>query len=225
MKDIVIWLIHTPAGIIVLVAAIIALFANKGAITHRKAGVWFTISMQIMLISGFIAAFIKESPSDMFLSVVVMYTVFTAWLTTYHKNNTTGLLEKVALVWILSVAVTGFYMHFSWHEAGATNPYVLWASLAVIFAIGDIRNIYRAGLSDIQRILRHVWRIGFSLLWAVLAFTDKIIKTLGSNVKELPIEQLIVIVGIPTALILIIIMYWFANILFFSRSKFTNNSN
>ena len=220
MKEIVVWLIHTPAGTIGLVAAMVALFTNKGAAVHRKAGTCFTVSMLIMLFSGFVAALIKESPGDMFLSAVVMYTVFTAWLTTYHKKNETGFLEQVALVWILAVAIAGFFMSSGWREAGAPSPYLVWASFAVVCAIGDVRNIHRAGLSGIQRVLRHVWRIGFSLIWAALALTDKIIKIQGSNVRELPEGQLIYIVAIPTMLILIITMYWIINILFFSRAKF-----
>jgi len=42
----------------------------------------------------------------------------------------------------------------------------------------------------------------------------------GSNVKDMPIEQVFYIVGIPTVLVLIVILYWIVNILFFSRKKF-----
>jgi len=222
MKEIIVWLIHTPAGTIGLVAATVALFTKKGIPLHLKAGTYFTISMLIMLISGFIAALLKESIDDMFLSVVVMYTVFTAWLTVHHKKFETGFLEHVALIWIIAVAIAAILINASWREVGAPNPYLYWASFAVFCAIGDVRNIHRAGLPSIQRLIRHVWRIGFSLIWAALAFTDKIVKILGSNVKELPEEQLTYIIAVPTLLILIIILYWIMNILFFSRKKFAS---
>ena len=45
MKEIIVWLIHTPAGTIGLVAATAALFTKKGAALHRKSGTFFTISM------------------------------------------------------------------------------------------------------------------------------------------------------------------------------------
>ena len=221
MKEIVVWLIHTPAGTIGLVAATVALFTKKGTVLHRKAGAYFTVSMLIMLISGFLAALLKASIGDMFLSAVVMYTVFTAWLTVHHKKFETGFLEHVALVWIIAVAIAAFFINASWREVGTPNPYLYWANFAVFCAIGDARNIHRAGLPGIQRVIRHVWRIGFSLIWAALAFTDKIVKILGSNVKELPEEQLTYIIAVPTLLILIIILYWILNILFFSRKKFS----
>ena len=220
MKDLIVWVIHAPAGTIGLVAASVALFAKKGGIFHRKAGTCFTISMLIMLFSGFVAALLKESTDDMFLSVVVIYSVFTAWLTAHHKNNETGFLEHVALGWIIAVAIAAFFMNASWSQVGTPNTYLYWASFAVFCAIGDIRNLRRAGLSGIQRIIRHVWRIGFSLIWAALALTDKIVKTLGSNIKELPKEQVLYIIAVPAMLILVIILYWIINILLFSRKKF-----
>ena len=223
MKDLIVWMIHTPAGTIGLVAASVSLFASKGGAVHRKAGAYFTISMLIMLISGFVAAFLKESNDDMFLSAVVIYTVFTSWLTAHHKNNETGFLEYVALGWITSVALAAFFMSENWRQIGVTNTYPYVAGFAVFCAVGDVRNLHKAGLSGGQRVIRHVWRIGFSLIWAVLALTDKIVKILGSNLNELPKEQLLYIVAVPIVLILMIILYWIINILFFSRKIFASD--
>lgn len=222
MKEIVVWLIHTPAGTIGLVAATVALSAKKGAALHRKAGTYFTISMLVMLISGFAAALLKESTDDMFLSAVVIYTVFSAWLTVHHKKNETGFLEQVALVWIIAVAIAAMFISAGLGDVSNSTIYLFWASFAFLCAIGDVRNLNRAGLSGIQRVIRHVWRIGFSLIWAALALTDKIIKMRGSNIKELPEEQLPYVIAAPTMLILIIILYWIIKILFFSRNKFAS---
>lgn len=222
MKEIVVWVIHTPAGTIGLVTAVVALFANKGTTLHRKAGTCFTVSMLIMLISGFVAAFLKESTDDMFLSAVVVYTVFTAWLTVRHKNNETGLLEQITFVWIVAIAIAALFISAGWRGVNAPTAYLFWAGFAFLCAIGDVRNLYRSGLSGYQRIIRHLWRIGFSLIWASLAFTDKIVKILGSNVKELPVEHVLYIIALPTMLILIVILYWIINILFFSRKKYSS---
>ena len=221
MKDLIVWLLHTPAGTIGLVAATVALSTKKGTTLHRKAGRCFTIAMLLMLITGFVAALLKESIDDMFLSAVVIYTVFTAWLTAHHKKNETGLLEYVALIWIVAIAIAAFFISAGWGGANVPpNAYLFWAGFAVLCAIGDVRNLFRSGLSGIQRVIRHIWRIGFSLIWAALAFTDKIVKILGSNIKELPEEQLLYIVAVPTMIILITILFWIINVLFFSRKKF-----
>jgi len=174
-----------------------------------------------MLIAGFVAAIIKESPGDILLSAVVMYTVFTAWLTVQRKIGETGFLERAAITWIIGVAIAAFVLSTDRNEAGTPGLYAFWTAFAVFCAIGDLRNLRRTGLTSIQRIIRHVWRIGFSLVWTALALTDKIVKAQGYNVKEMPVDKLFYIVGIPTMLTLTITMYWIMNILYFSRKKFS----
>ena len=220
MKDIIVWVIHTPAGTIVLVTAVLAMFAKKGSALHRKAGSCFTGSMMVMLVSGIAAAHLKDSIGDMMLGAIVLYTAFTAWLTVHHKKNETGLLEVIALIWIVGFAITAFAISMGWQEVEAPLAYLAWGGLGILFALGDIRNLYHLGLSGTQRIIRHVLRIGFSLVWATLAFTDKIVKMMGANVKSMQGEQLLLIVGIPTMLILITILYWITKILFFSNERF-----
>lgn len=220
MQDIIIWAIHTPAGTIVLVTAVFAMFAKKGGALHRKAGSYFTVSMMVMLVSGIAAAYLKNSIDDMMLGVIVMYTVFTAWLAAHHRKNETGLLEVTALIWVVGFAITAFSISMGWREVEAPFAYMIWGGLAVLCALGDIRNLYHLGLSGTQRIIRHVWRIGFSLVWAALAFTDKIVKIMGANLKSMQGEQLLIIVAVPTMLILISILYWITKILFFPRDEF-----
>jgi hypothetical protein len=202
------------------VTAVVAMFAKKGSALHRKAGAYFTLAMMIMLISGIAAAYLKDSIGDMMLGALVMYTVFTAWLTVHNKKNETGLLEVAALIWVVSFAITAFAISMGWREEEAPFTYLIWGGLAICFALGDIRNLYHSGLSGTQRIIRHVSRIGFSLVWAALAFTDKIVKMMGANLKSMQEEQLLLIVAMPTMLVLVTILYWITQILFFSREYF-----
>ncbi len=223
MKDIIVWAIHTPAGTLALITAFIAMFAEKGSAYHRKAGSWFTASMILMLISGIAAAYLKGSIDDMMLGAIVLYTVFTAWLTVRDKQNKARLLEVIALLWIVGFAISAFSISMGWQSGEVSSlAYLIWGGLATLCALGDIRNLYYSGLSGAQRIIRHVWRIGFSLVWAALAFTDKIVKILGANLTSMPEEQLLFIVAIPTLFILIAILYWVAKILFVSRESFAH---
>ena len=221
MKDIIVWAIHAPAGTLALVTAVVAMCAKKGSALHRKAGSCFTASMMVMLVSGIAAAYLKDSIDDMMLGAIVLYTLFSAWLAVHHKKNETGVLEGIALVWVVGFAITAFSISTGWREADVPPlAYLIWGGFAILCALGDIRNLYQSGLSGTQRIIRHVWRIGFSLVWAALAFTDKIVKMLGANLKSMQEEQLLLIVAVPTILILITILYWIAKILIFSRSRF-----
>lgn len=122
MKDIIVWAIHTPTGTPVLVTAVAAMFAKKGSALHRKAGSWFTVSM---LISGIAAAYLKDSIIDMMLGAFVMYTVFTAWLAVHHKKNETGLLEVIALIWVVGLATTAFSISISWRGVELPLAYLI----------------------------------------------------------------------------------------------------
>ena len=212
MKDLITWALHTPAGSIAIISAIIAMSSPKGSFKHRKAGRYFSVSMLIMLISGIAAAILKNSLDEIFLGAVVLYSVFTAWLTVYHKKGETNILEYLALTWIVFVAIAAYFAEPSWGTMRNQSTYSLWIGLAICFAIGDIRNLYQGGLSGVQRIIRHVFRIGFSLIWAALAFVDKIIKILGMAIEEMPYIAII-----PSAFILLIMLYWVIVILSSSR--------
>ncbi|UCH40262.1 MAG: hypothetical protein JSU67_00720, partial [Gammaproteobacteria bacterium] len=73
MKDIIVWAIHAPAGTLALVTAVVAMFAKKGSALHRKAGSCFTASMIVMLVSGIVTAYLKDSIDDMMLGAIVLY--------------------------------------------------------------------------------------------------------------------------------------------------------
>ena len=101
MKELVVWLIHFPTGSVAILAAIAALYYPKGSSKHKKAGQVFTIAMLIMLISGGIAGALKGSAENVFLAALVSYTVFTAWLTVRHRQPVIGMLEYIALAYIV----------------------------------------------------------------------------------------------------------------------------
>lgn len=217
----IVWFIHAPAGTLALITTVVAMFATKGSALHKKAGSCFTKSMMVMLVSGIAAAYLKDSIDDMMLGGLVMYTVLTAWLAAHHKKNETNHLEVIALVWVLGFAITAFLISTGWRDVEAPFAYLVWGGFAVLCALGDIRNLYHSGLTGVQRIVRHVWRIGFSLVWAALAFTDKIVKMLGADIKSMQEEQVMLIVAVPTMLILITVVYWLVRILVFSRERFS----
>jgi len=214
MQDLVVWLIHTPAGAVALLSAIAAFVYPKGSAIHRRVGEYFTISMLIMLVSGGLAGYLKESPDDVFLSLIVFYAVFTAWLTVFHKKGDTGLCEYAALTWIVVLGIVAFNIDPAWDEIRDPSIYPFWVGLAVFFAIGDIRNLYHRGLSASQRIARHLWRMSFSLIWVALAFGDKIIKMLDST-----IEQMLFVIAVPALLVLVLMLYWLYRVSF-SRKSF-----
>jgi len=203
MKELVVWLIHFPTGSVAILAAIAAMYYQKGLPEHKKAGKVFTIAMMIMLISGGIAGALKSSPEDVFLAAMVSYTVFTAWLTVHHRQAEIDILEYLSLFYIVIFGVAALSIDPEWDKVNESGVFIFDAFLALLFAIGDIRNIMLKGMNSTYRLARHIWRISFSLVWAALAFGDKIIKMLGSTIEQMPY-----VVVVPATVVLCIMFYW-----------------
>lgn len=203
MKELVVWLIHFPTGTAAILAAIAALYYPKGSSKHKKAGQVFTVAMLIMLISGGVAGVLKGSAEDVFLAALVSYTVFTAWLTVRHRQPVIGIPEYLALGYTVIFGLAALSIDPEWEMVREPGVYTFDAIMALIFAVGDIRNILLKGMSRTQRLARHIWRISFSLVWAALAFSDKIIKMLDSTIDQMPY-----VVAIPAILVLCIMFYW-----------------
>jgi hypothetical protein len=202
LKEIVVWLIHLPAGTVAILAAVAAFYYPKGSAKHKKAGQVFTIAMLTMLISGGIAGALKGSVEDMFLAALVSYTVFTAWLSVRHRQ-VVGILEYLALVYIVIFGLAALAIDPEWEKVREPGVYIFDAIMALIFAVGDIRNILLKGVNRTYQLARHIWRISFSLVWAALAFSDKIIKMLDSTIDQMPY-----MVAVPALLVPGIMVYW-----------------
>lgn len=203
MKEFILWLVHFPAGTVSLVAAFATLYYPKGSLQHTYVGKYFTISMLVMLVSGGILGWLKESPDDVFLAALVLYSVFTAWLIVYHKKGKTNWLEYMALGWIILLGLVAVNIDPAWEKIRDPGVYPFWVGIALLFIIGDIRNLVQGGLVGSQRIARHLWRFCFSLVWAALAFGDKIVKMLDSTIGDMPF----IIVG-PGLFVLSVMFYW-----------------
>ena len=203
LKELVVWLIHFPTGTVAILAAIAAFYYPKGSSKHKKAGQVFTVAMLIMLTSGGIAGALKGSAENVFLAALVFYTVFTAWLTGRHRQPVIGILEYLALTYIVIFGLAALSVNPEWDKVKEPGILTFNAILALIFAIGDIRNILLKGMNHTHRLARHIWRISFSLVWAALAFGDKIIKMLDSTIDQMPY-----MVVIPAILVLCIMFYW-----------------
>ncbi|MEW8327992.1 MAG: hypothetical protein AB2665_12265 [Candidatus Thiodiazotropha sp.] len=203
MKELVVWLIHFPTGSVAILAAVAALYYPKGSSNHKRAGKVFIIAMLTMLISGGIAGALKGSADDVFLAALVFYSVFTAWLTVRHRQPAVGILEYLALGYIVIFGLAALAINPKWAMVKEPGVYTFDATMALLFAVGDVRNILSKGMNRAHRLARHVWRVSFSLVWAALAFGDKIIKMLDSTIAQMPY-----VVVVPVIPVLWIMFYW-----------------
>jgi len=215
MKEFITWIVHTPAGVVAVVAAISALVYAKGSAKHKRYGRVFMIAMLIMLIAGCASAILKKSINDVFLSMIVGYSVLTAWLSVTKMNRRRArLLEYAALGWIVLIGLSAVLIEPIWNFGNDVKPFIIWPIFAVIFMVGDIANLIAGGYSGSARILRHLWRIEFALLWSALAVGDKIVKMRGSTLEESPYVAIV-----PVLMIAAVFLYWFVTVLVSSKRR------
>jgi hypothetical protein len=131
------------------------------------------IAMLIMLISGGVAGALMGSPENVLLAALVSYTVFTAWLTVRHRQPDIGILEYLALAHIVIIGLAALSINPEWEMVREPGVYTFDAIMALIFTVGDIRNILLKGMKRKHRLARHIWRISLSLVWAALALLTR----------------------------------------------------
>jgi hypothetical protein len=82
--------------------------------------------------------------------------------------------------------------------------FYIFGSVALLAALLDLNMIIRGGISGAHRIARHLWRMCYALLGAVLSFvantSDKWPNFIDAN--------------LPIYLLIVIIFYWLIRVLF-----------
>jgi uncharacterized membrane protein len=170
-------LVHICAGTIGVLSGSAALVVRKGSRLHRKSGDVFVISMLSMAASGAYMALMKSQAGNVFGGVLTFYLVATAWLTVMRKEKETGRAELGLLLVALAAGTSGLI--FGWvaaHSATGSingNPavaYFIFGLVALLAASGDVRMLIRGGVSGVQRLVRHLWRMCVALFIAAASF-------------------------------------------------------
>ena len=84
----------------------------------------------------------------------------------------------------------------------------LFAAVALLGALGDVRMIRADGLQGAQRIARHLWRMCFSLFIASGSFFLGQAKVIPKPIRILPL------LAIPAMLPLVLLFYWLVRVRF-----------
>src|SRR5262249_41178773 len=80
--------------------------------------------------------------------------------------------------------------------------FFIFGTIALLFAISDMRMIARGSLVGAQRIARHLWRMCMALLIAALSFFPGQTKIFPASVRAMPIFYL------PHLLLAGSMIYW-----------------
>ena len=165
--------LHIVSGTLGMLSGFVAVFLRKGSRRHGITGSVFVISMMSLSLTGVYLALMKSQPGNVIGGTLTFYLVTTAWLTARRKSPKTGLLDWGALMIVLSLTI----VELTWGTLAALSPtglkydyppgpYFFMGTVAAMATLGDIRMMVRHGVSGVQRIARHLWRMCFALFVA-----------------------------------------------------------
>jgi uncharacterized membrane protein len=169
--------LHIAGGCVGLLSGVAALAFRKGSRWHRLAGNVFFVSMLSMsAIDACVSPFLGKR-LDAIAGVFTFYLVATAWVTIRRKTGRIGHFETGAFL----VAMCMVTANLLFGALAASSPtgrvgghtataYHVFAAMVALAAAADLKMILRGGLSDTQRIARHLTRMCIALLIAAASF-------------------------------------------------------
>ncbi len=173
MSHSLILLLHIVAGTLGMLSGFVAVFLLKGSRRHALAGIVFVVAMLTLSGTGVFLAILKSQPGNILGGTLTFYLVATSWRTAKRRNGTNGILDWGAFLMILVIAaVEGICaVEAATSPSGMkygylAGPYVMLGTVAALAATGDIRMLFRGGISGAQRVTRHLWRMCFALFIA-----------------------------------------------------------
>ena len=210
--------VHIGMGTLGLVSGAAALLLRKGAGPHRAVGTVFVLAMVCMGITASILAVMTSQPGMVVGGIAATYFIVTAWMAARRKDGETGAFEIAAFVagLVLGPGVLALTL-VTGPATDPHNPYLPFAQysfdgIMTLAAIGDFSVIARRGISGVQRIARHLWRMCFGLFIAVGSFAAQGAKILppGVGAKVLLASMIIVVAVMVYWLVRVLLTKWYA---------------
>ena len=209
----IVWLalaVHFAAGLVSIVAGAIALSAAKGGRLHRQSGLAFTWAM---LGLGFTAAGIgiyENRPSQVFAGLVAAYLVFSGMATVRALPGIGRRFNIAVMVLAFSYGAASLYGGVTeWLDPTVevvgrprVVPPLVFGTIILLAAIGDLRAIRAGGLQGSRRLARHLWRMCFGLFIATGSFFLGQMKFIPEPVRIVPV---LLVLGFAPILFL---FYW-----------------
>ena len=171
-------LFHVCNATVGLLSGFLSMVFRKGSGLHRVAGNIFFVSMMSMSGAGaFIAGFLKPNGGNVMGGMLTFYLVATAWVAGRRRERGVGFFDWSALFVAAAIGAAGatWGLQAAGSESGLKYGYppplyFVFGSIALLFAVSDVRMIVRGGVAGSQRIARHLWRMCLALLLATLSF-------------------------------------------------------
>lgn len=166
-------ILHISGGTLGILSGFAAMFLRKGSRWHAIAGQAFVASMLTMASCGAVLALMKQEMNNVFGGILTIYLVATAWATARRRDGQTYSYDWGGLLVAFAIAtfIITFGIRVAMSPTGPTDgtpafAYFFMGSIASLATVGDLRMLLRGGLFGSQRLVRHLWRMSFSLFIA-----------------------------------------------------------
>ena len=222
-------ILHICGGIIAILAGSTALFVRKGDRLHRASGDVFVVSMLAMSASGGLIALMHSQRGNILAGMFTFYLVSTAWLTVTRPERKTGRAELGLLLLGLAAAAIGVVFALQKGEGSGAAIYIVFASVALLSVLGDMRMIIRGGVAGTQRLVRHLWRMCVALFIAAGSFFlgragDPVLRQTGLRARLFPdAVRKTGLPAVPVLIIVILTIFWLFRVKF-SKAYRTSES-
>lgn len=194
--------LHIFGGAVAIVSGFTALFDGKGSSLHRGSGQVFVAGMVVLGLSA-------APLGNIVGGLMAVYFVVTAFTTMrpVSRQLDLGLMLFALALGLLSVADgTSTILDGKMAKNGVPAPMILFLGTVMLLSFwGDYRLIGRGPLRGSPRVIRHLWRMCFSLWIAAGSFF-----TIRERVETILPEPFLNfwVRMIPVILPLLAIFYW-----------------
>jgi uncharacterized membrane protein len=203
---------HIAAGTSGVLSGALALVFRKGSRGHRAAGLVFAVSMLAMSASGaYAASFVRPSRLNVIAGLLTFYLVATGWSAVRRPPGRPDRWDVAGLLLALAVGTTGLAFASGAAGRGSTSTAVacaIFGSVALLFAVFDVRMLARGGVSGAQRIGRHLWRMGLALWIAVASLFLGQARVFPAGLRDAHV------LPVPVLVVAAVVVFWLCRVLF-----------
>lgn len=169
-------IVHILAGIVGVITGYTALLAGKGTQLHRSNGMRFLYAMLVMGTTASIIAAFPGVDQSVFSGLIAVYLVATAVITVKPLPDRFAWISVVGMVFALITGWLTFQrgmlaVSLGHPLGGAPAPMIFqFAAVLLLAAWGDFHVIRQGPRTGTARLVRHIWRICYSLFIATGSF-------------------------------------------------------
>lgn len=167
---------HVIGAVVGLISGMLAMLFRKGSGLHGAAGAVFFAAMVGMSVSAIYASiFVHPIAINIVVGTLTLYLVVTGWWAAKRHDGRPRPSDSVALAYVIGVALlafafgTGVPLPAGVARGVPALAFLIFGIVAALYAASDVAMLRRGGYAGARRIVRHLSRMGISLMIALLS--------------------------------------------------------